>query len=113
MSTQQYSQDVNAVSTVKNTSKAFARFNDLRSKYDNMSLQQLNKALESYNEILLDPEKSATLSTEQLTEMNYINNLIADRRWITVNCSRFINNVMKKLITPRYSQENKNINIIF
>ena len=79
MSTHQYSQSVNAVATVQNTSKAFARFNDLRSKYDNMSLQQLNKKLESYNEILLDPEKSATLSTEQLTEMNYINNLIADR----------------------------------
>lgn len=79
MSTQQYSQNVNAVSTVENTSKAFARFNDLRSKYDNMSLQQLNKKLESYNEILLDPEKSATLSTAQLTEINYINNLIADR----------------------------------
>lgn len=79
MSTQQYSQSVNAVATVQNTSKAFARFNDLRSKYDNMSLTDLEAKLESYNEILLDPEKSATLSTEQLTEMNYINNLIADR----------------------------------
>lgn len=79
MSTQQYSQGVNSVATTQNASKAFIRFNDLRSKYDSMSLKQLEAKLEAYNQIFLDPEKSATLSTEQLTEINYINNLIADR----------------------------------
>ena len=79
MSTQKDRQGVNSVSTVQNASKAFVRFNELESKYGDMSLKDLQAKLESYNEILLDPEKSAALSVDQLSEMNYINNLIADR----------------------------------
>lgn len=58
---------------------ALEKYESFKSKYNNKSLEQLQKILESYNQKLTDPIKAASLSKTEVQEITYVNSLIATK----------------------------------